>query len=110
MQKGGAVLHMQTCKVCGKHFMSKRNKAEFCQDNSTCRVKWRRQQKRAQAEADKMTLDMETYRMYNDIITKYPALEWALTWLLTNNGKETLKNFMVAVIHADFQVDLAGVK
>lgn len=95
--RGMAQLFLCTCKVCGKAFMAKRAKTEFCQDNSTCRVKWSRAQKKAQMEAEKKQLDMDTYLIYQGVVKQLPFMETALCELLDKHGKEPFETFIRSI-------------
>lgn len=83
----GMQLSISTCKVCGKQFFSKTGKAEFCQDKSTCRVAYSRKQKRAQVEAEKMTVSIETYALYQTVISIRPQTKGSLDYVLAAYGK-----------------------
>jgi len=93
-------LHMNTCKVCGKQFFAKTGKAEFCQDKSTCRVAWSRQQKRAQQEAERMTVDMSTYALYESVTALAPNVKGTLDLVLHQHGKDIFSMTLVIASQA----------
>jgi len=90
---------ISTCKVCGETFLSKR-KSELCQDKSTCRVKWSREQKKIQAQSEKMIVDMETFTAYQAVISQSKFLETALQKILDRTNKDTFKIVVFEILAA----------
>jgi predicted nucleic acid-binding Zn-ribbon protein len=52
-------MYKHTCLYCGKEFESPRRVAQFCPGKSTCRVGYRRREKKAEATAAKAKADAE---------------------------------------------------
>jgi len=82
---------MSKCKVCGKDILSKSGRAELCQDKSTCRVAWSRKQKRAQKEAEKMTITLDQYALYEVIFAVDENVAGYLNKMLYECGKEAFE-------------------
>ena len=49
-------MYKHTCLYCEREFESKRRAAQFCPDKSTCRVGFRRREKRAESKAQREAL------------------------------------------------------
>jgi len=87
-RKGRAMqLQICTCKVCGNIFYSKTGKANFCQDKSTCRVAWSRQRQKERIAAEKMTVSVEVYALYQTVISIRPMCKDSLDYVLAAYGK-----------------------
>lgn len=52
-------MYKHTCLYCGKEFESPRRVAQFCPGKSTCRVGYRRREKKAEASAAKAKAEAE---------------------------------------------------
>jgi len=89
-----------TCEICGKAVLSKRGTARFCQDKSTCRVSYYRKQKEARAQADRMTVDMTTYALYESVIALAPNVKGTLDLVLNQHGKEIFSMTLVIASQA----------
>jgi len=97
-----------TCKVCGKQFFAKSGKAEFCQDKSTCRVAYSRKQKRAQVEAEKMTVSIEVYALYQTVIGIRPNTKDSLDYVLAAYGKGAFNAALVVASNCISYGELVG--
>jgi predicted nucleic acid-binding Zn-ribbon protein len=56
-------MYKHTCLYCGKEFESPRRVAQFCPGKSTCRVGYRRREKKAEASAAKAKADAEAHAL-----------------------------------------------
>jgi len=81
------LMHMNKCEVCGKTFASKRKSARFCQDKSTCRVTHARKQKQAQEQANRMTVPLELFKLYETVTTLRPQAKPTLDHILLTHGQ-----------------------
>lgn len=63
-----------TCTVCGRVFFSSAP-AAYCTDKSTCRVKHNQEKKRQEFIAKKLTMDMDSYRLYIGFVERFPTLK-----------------------------------
>jgi len=86
-----------TCKVCGRAILSKTGKAELCQDKSTCRVAWARKQKGLQKEAEKMTVSLEQFALYELVGKADYEMKMALDHMLRTHGKDAFSWMLVSV-------------
>lgn len=66
-----------TCVVCGEAFYSPRP-AKACIQKSTCRVKLHKQQKKIDALARALMMDMETYGLYVLVTDSAPYAKEAI--------------------------------
>lgn len=86
MSKRKATKHYaNTCSVCGETFYSAQ-KAQFCNDKSTCRVKFHQQKKLATKIAATFTQSMEAYAMYQAIVNAKPETKSFLDAFLFKHG------------------------
>lgn len=74
--------------------MAKRADASICNKNSTCRVKKSRAERRARLEAERMTVDIEAYGLYQAVIMAQPFMKNALDALLNETDKYVFKHFL----------------
>jgi len=100
----------RTCKVCGKTFLAKRADAEVCNNNSTCRVKLSRQNKKAsikaQLEAERMTIPLEQYALYEAVCVASPMMGNSLSQMLKLHGSDAfalMLNSLVYVFRLEVQ-------
>lgn len=78
--------------------MAKRNDANICNTNSTCRVRKSRQEKKEKMESEKMMLPIETYELFRLVCNTYPHLEIPMTELLQRHGKQVFGDFLISML------------
>lgn len=83
------------CIECGKTILSKSGKAKLCMDKSTCRVAHARKQKKAQKEAEKMTVTLEQHALWELICKKCPQAGSMCNQMLIQHGKEAFGMILV---------------
>lgn len=91
------------CSVCGREFWSSA-KAEFCTDESTCRVKYHNAQMKAERISQALMVDMETFALYVAIVGEHPDHKTAIDTLLMKHGSEVHKDYITllySVLHPD---------
>lgn len=100
-----AQMYMCTCSVCGETFLAKTPKASVCVEKSTCRVKRARANKKAQIEADKMTVTLEQHHLFEAICQKNGAVGSGLAQMLKMHGKEAFQLMLVTVAYM-YQIEV----
>lgn len=89
----------RVCKVCGKTFLAKRADAETCTKNSTCRVKLSRERAKAQREAEKMTIPLEQYSLYEAVCKANPMVASVLSQMLKLHGKDAFTLMLNSMVY-----------
>lgn len=100
-----ANMYVCTCSVCGDQFMAKTAKATVCIEKSTCRVKASRAKRKAQKEAESMTLDMADYALYEMVVKRNPGLASLLSQQLKQNGKSAMHLTLVSLAYV-YEMDM----
>lgn len=78
-----------TCSFCGKTFYSAQ-KAQFCIDKSTCRVKAKQQKDKSTKAAKQLMMDFEAYELYKGFVERYPTLKSATDEIFFHLGKDAM--------------------
>lgn len=77
------------CSVCGKEFFSKQ-KAQFCVDNSTCRVKAHQEKVQKDKLTKSLMMDLDAYRYYAQFVEHFPQAKAEIDILFLESGKEAM--------------------
>lgn len=93
-----AQMFLRTCSVCGQQFMAKRADANICNKNSTCRVRASRAAKKARQAAERMTLPLETYHLFELVCETYPCVRQPMTDLLAKHGGQVFGDFLIYML------------
>lgn len=78
-----------TCSFCGKTFYSAQ-KAQFCIDKSTCRVKAKQLKDKSQKAAKQLMMDFEAYEVYKAFVETYPSLKEQTDHVFFDYGKDAM--------------------
>jgi predicted nucleic acid-binding Zn-ribbon protein len=83
-------MYKHTCLYCGKEFQSPRRLAQFCTDKSTCRVGYRRREKKEEAKAEKEKEHAQAAAMVESVRALHPPAAEQLRRLIEETGSVKL--------------------
>lgn len=84
--------YRRTCEICGEVFYSSRITARF--DSDKCKMVNYRRVKAQKLIQQKMTLDMDTYLIFQNVCERTPAVTEMLIEYLKNHDKDSFKSVL----------------
>jgi hypothetical protein len=96
--------YRRTCEICGKVFYSSRVDARF--DTNACKMVNYRRVKAQRLIEQKMTLDMDTYSLFQQVVDRTPPLAHWLAEYLKKHDKDDFKNVLYMLTIAQTQSDM----
>ena len=101
--------YRRNCEVCGAVFYSSRIDARF--HNDACKMVNYRRVKAQRLIEQKMTLDMDTYALFQQVVDRTPPLAHWLAEYLKKHDKEDFKNvlYMLTIAQTQSEADAASV-
>ena len=100
--------YRRNCEVCGQVFYSQRIDARF--HSNACKMVNYRRVKAQRLIADKMTLDMDTFALFQQVTDRTPSLAHWLADYLKKHEKDDFKNvlYMLTIAQTSVEVDPAA--
>lgn len=98
--------YRRTCEICGEVFYSPRINARF--DSPKCKMVNYRRVKAQRIIEQKMTLDMETFYLFQQICDRTPALTDHLIEYLKIHDKDSFKSVLHMLTIAQTQGETTG--
>lgn len=84
--------YRHTCEICGEVFYSPRISARF--DSPKCKMVNYRRVKAQRLIQEKLTLDMDTYLIFQHVCERTPAVAEPLIEFLKNHDKDSFKSVL----------------
>lgn len=95
--------YRRTCEICGTVFYSSRIDARF--DKNSCKMVNYRRVKAQRLIEQKMTLDMDTFALFQQVTDRTPPLAHWLADYLKSHDKDDFKNVLYMLTIAQTQSD-----
>lgn len=93
--------YRRNCEICGTVFYSSRIDARF--HNDACKMVNYRRVKAQRLIEQKMTLDMDTYALFQQVVDRTPPLAHWLAEYLKKHDKDDFKNVLYMLTIAQTQ-------
>lgn len=97
-KKKGSQLIANTCSFCGKTFYSAQ-KADYCTDKSTCRVKAKQAKDKSTKAAKSLMMDFEAYAIYKTFVEDLPMHKDDIDKIFFDYGKDAMVQTIKIALH-----------
>lgn len=97
MPRRSRKLIANTCLMCGKTFYSTKQ-ADYCTENSTCRVKAYHARQKAYAVTRSLMMDMDLYALWMSVLEKRPTVVPHMQEFMANHDMKAVKDLVQIVL------------